>query len=96
MAFQNVIFLNGVRNNSHSGFIGSFWKSGGKLIVHEDTIVLRSFFKSIRFDRNSLIYERESRKEALYNRIVRLYNDQYDYSVLMSPRQFNKFFTMMW
>ena len=92
---ENVIFTKRVRNNARSGFLGSFWKTGGKLVVYDDSIVLRSFFKSIYFDRKRLTYERENKEEVLYNRIVRLHNEQYDYSVQMSPRQFNKFLTIM-
>lgn len=93
--FKNSIFLYGIRNNANFGFLGSFWKTGGKIIFYDDTIVLKSFFKQICFDRKSLIYERENKEEVLYYRIVRLYNDKYNYSVLMSPRRFKKFLAIM-
>ena len=92
---KNSILLKGVRNNSKPGVLGTYWKTGGKLIVKDDIIVLRSFFKSTQFDRNSLIYKRENKEELLHNRIVRLYDDKYDYSVIMSPGRFNKFLTIM-
>ena len=71
------------------------WALFGKQAENLLYMMIVSFFKSIYFDKKSLIYERENKDEVLYNRKVRLYDEQYDYSVQMSPCQFNKFLTVM-
>ena len=90
---RNTINLKYVRNNKISNCLGPVWKTGGRLIIEDNRIILRTWFKSITFDIDCHII-RQSKEELLRSVIVNISDADYDYSVLLSPRNYNRLLSL--
>lgn len=84
------LLLRGVRNNQRSNVLGSFWRTGGRLIIDNSDITIRTWFQTVSFDRKSVHVERTKKEELLTRKILRIYDADKDFSVQLSARQYKR------
>ncbi len=85
-----TIAVQGIRKNHSDGTLGTFWTKGGKILIDGDCITLHYLGTLAVFHRKNLHYYRDTQEELLLKRILRLYDEEQDFSVIMYPSAFEQ------
>ncbi len=91
------ISVHSIRKNKPDGSLGNGWIKGGYgyILIDDETVTLKYLGTLGIFDRRKLKYSRDKQEELLIRRILRIYDDEQDFSVSMNPRDFEKFIKVM-
>lgn len=85
-----------VRKNKSSHKPGFWWKYGGCVLIEDDTVIIDGYdLHRFVFDRSRVSYYRDTKEELLLLRIIRIFDDEKDFSVQLSGSDYNRFMKAM-
>ena len=89
--------VHSIRKNKPDGSLGNGWTKGGYgyILIDDETVTLKYLGTLGIFNRKTVKYSRDKQEELLIRRILRIYDDEQDFSVSMNPRDFEKFIKVM-
>ena len=91
--------VHNIRKNKPDGSFGNVWTKGGYIggyiLIDDETVTLKYLGTLGIFNRKTVKYSRDKQEELLIRRILRIYDDEQDFSVSMNPRDFEKFIKVM-
>lgn len=86
------IAVKGIKDN-HSEI--PWWTRGGVILVDDETITLNYIGTLAVFNRKTVKYYRDRDEKMLVKRIVRIYDEEQDFSVIMYPKAFEELMKVM-